>query len=199
MVLFPSKTRAFLCFQIIQAPRITSELNSFRRCFCSFFQDFLHQSTNELAVCLGAKRERFRGWRMLNQNCRANTHVVSRCWISSVSCTTTRPCQPRAPRMFDTQVRSCKSSLIVLDFLNLVSMHLKALGAKFSMLQPCNQRSVQNKVLCPLPTVLTIDTANEAAVLEWTGTSRPAQGRSGFVFSNQSQRICSAQPIISRL
>src|SRR6185312_347982 len=111
----------------------------------------------------------------------------------------TRPSQPRAPRMSNTQVRSSKASLTVLDFLNLAGMHSKTLGAKFSMLQPCNQRSVQNKVLCPLPTILKTDTENKAAVFGWTGISRPAQGRSGFVFSNQSQRICSAQPIISRL
>ncbi|KAG2617813.1 hypothetical protein PVAP13_3NG258010 [Panicum virgatum] len=110
-----------------------------------------------------------------------------------------RPCQLRAPLMSDTQESSIIASLTVLDFLNLGGTTLKTLGARFSILQPCNQRSVQNKVFLPLPTVVTTDTANIAAVLGYVGTSRPAHGRSGLVFSNQSHRICNAQPIISRL
>ena len=214
---------------MVQAPRITGELNPFRSCFCTLFQDFLHQSANEPAAHPGTKQDRFSGWRMLNQNCRAKTHVVSRSWtvssywshsrqragwgsplfckrsavqhrlrmasqmkvlhllgaqdfqsrfhgskltdpakkalyadleekfpeasnfqwwVSSVPCKitsvstsqrskySTRPCQPRAPRMSDTQVSSCKASFTVLAFLNLAGMHLKTLGARFSMLQP---------------------------------------------------------------
>jgi hypothetical protein len=40
-----------------------------------------------------------------------------------------------------------------------------------------------------LPTTVTTDIANNAVVLGWIGISRPAQGRFGLVFSNQSQRI----------
>ena len=70
---------------MVQAPRITSELNPFRSCFCTLFQDFLHQYANEPAARPGTKQDRFSGWRMLNQNYRAKTHVVSRCWTVTSS------------------------------------------------------------------------------------------------------------------
>jgi len=66
---------------MVQAPRITRELNPFRSCLCNFFQDFFHQSENELDIRPGVNRDRFSGW--LNQNWRANTQVVSKCWIVS--------------------------------------------------------------------------------------------------------------------
>jgi len=77
----PSKTQAFLCFHRIQAPRIQRELNPFLCCFCSFFQDRLHQSAKETLLLLGVKWVRFKGWRTANQNCRANTQDVRMCWI----------------------------------------------------------------------------------------------------------------------
>jgi hypothetical protein len=109
-----------------------------------------------------------------------------------------RPCQPSVPLICDTQVCSCRASPTVLDFLTLGGTILRTLGVRSSILQPCSQRSVQKKVFLPLPTVVTTNKANIVEVLECTGISIPAHGRSGLGFSIQSQRICRAQPMINR-
>ena len=79
----PSKTQAFLCFHRIQAPRIQRELNPFLCCFCTFFQDLLHQSAKETLLLLGVRWVRFKDCRTPNQNWRANTQDVRMCWIFS--------------------------------------------------------------------------------------------------------------------
>jgi hypothetical protein len=69
----PSKTQALLCFQMIQAPSITSELNPFLCSFGSFLQAFNHQSSKEIVPQLGTNSTRFKDCRTAYQNCVANT------------------------------------------------------------------------------------------------------------------------------
>ena len=81
----PSKTQAFRCFQRIQAPRITSELNPFLHCLDIFLQDFFHQSIKEVVLRLGTSATRFKDCRIANQNCLANTKAGRMCWTVSCS------------------------------------------------------------------------------------------------------------------
>lgn len=59
---------------------MTRELNPFLCCFGHFFHDLLYHFTKEQTLRLGTRLDSFRGCKMLNQNCRAKTHVVRMCW-----------------------------------------------------------------------------------------------------------------------
>jgi len=51
----------------------------------TFLQDFFHHSAMEMVCRVGAKVDRFKGCKMLNQNCQANTQEVRMCWAVSSS------------------------------------------------------------------------------------------------------------------
>ena len=99
----PSNTQAFLCFQIIHAPRMQKELKPFLRCFCSFFSAFFHQSAKD-ELLVGVRLVKASCCRMAHQNCLAKTHEVRMCWIVSSSwsqsthrstSTSTKPFNPK--------------------------------------------------------------------------------------------------------
>jgi len=81
----PSNTQEFLCFQRIHAPSMTRELKPFRCSFGTFLQDFFHHSAKEIVRRVGTKADKFKGCRMLNQNCCVNTQEVRMCWAVSSS------------------------------------------------------------------------------------------------------------------
>uniref|UniRef100_A0A0A9GU62 Uncharacterized protein n=1 Tax=Arundo donax TaxID=35708 RepID=A0A0A9GU62_ARUDO len=81
--LAPSNTHEFRCFQSNQAPMIINELKPF---FCSlgtFLTILRHQSANDTSWRPGAHLCNPSGCRILNQNSRAKTQVVRRCWAFS--------------------------------------------------------------------------------------------------------------------
>jgi len=83
--LAPSKTHAFRCFQMIQAPNMTKELNPFRLPFWIFLTLFLHQSEKESSCLEGTQSCKPKLDRMRNQKSLVNTQVVRICWMSSAS------------------------------------------------------------------------------------------------------------------
>ena len=64
--------------------------------------------------------------------------------------------------------------------------------------QPCNQRSIQNKVFLPLPTFVITEIANIPRAFGWEGISRPDHALSAEVFCHHNHFICRAHPIISK-
>ena len=81
----PSKTHAFRCFQMIQAPNMTKVLNPFRLSFWIFLTLFLHHSEKESSCLEGTQSCKPKLDRTRNQKSLVNTQVVSICWISSAS------------------------------------------------------------------------------------------------------------------
>jgi hypothetical protein len=80
----PWNTQAFLCFQIVQTPRIIRVFTPF---FCSFtlLNIIRNQSAKLLSFWQGTKSVSSKGWCNLNHTCLATTHVVNRCCIVSSS------------------------------------------------------------------------------------------------------------------
>jgi len=83
--LAPSKTHAFRCFQMIQAPNTTNVLKPFRLSFWIFLALFPHQYEKENLCLKGTQSCQPKLDRTRNQKSLVNTQVVSICWISSAS------------------------------------------------------------------------------------------------------------------
>ena len=81
----PSKIHAFLCFQIIQAPKIIKVFTPFLCSLLTLLIIVRHQWTKLSSFCRGTESARFSGVNNLNQTCLATTHVVKRCCIVSSS------------------------------------------------------------------------------------------------------------------
>jgi hypothetical protein len=79
----PSKTHAFLCFQIIQAPKIIKVFTPFLCSLLTLLIVVRHQSAKLSSFCRGTESARFSGANNLNQTYLATTHVVKRCIVSS--------------------------------------------------------------------------------------------------------------------
>ena len=79
--LAPSKTHAFRCFQMIQAPNITNVLKPFRLSFWIFLTLFLHHSEKENSCLEGTQSCKPKLDRTRNQKSLVNTQVVSIFWI----------------------------------------------------------------------------------------------------------------------
>jgi hypothetical protein len=69
----PSKIHLFLCFQRLQAPRMTTLLKPFLLLLGILAEAFLHHSAKQESLLLGAKIERPIGVNILYQNCLVKT------------------------------------------------------------------------------------------------------------------------------
>ena len=81
----PSNTQAFLCFHIIQAPKIIREFTPLLYSFFTFFITLCHHSAKLCSHWLGMQSPRLRGDRRLNYTCLAITHDTNKCWAVSSS------------------------------------------------------------------------------------------------------------------
>ena len=81
----PSKTHAFLCFQIIQAPRIIREFTPFLCSLLTLLIILRHHSAKLRSFCWGIESARFIRENNLKHTCLAITHEVNRCCIVSSS------------------------------------------------------------------------------------------------------------------
>jgi hypothetical protein len=76
-----SNTHLFLCFRMIQAPKMTMELRQFLRWTATLEQLFLHQVSKERSTCWGDRSCRFASLRNTNQNCLAKTQTTNK-WLT---------------------------------------------------------------------------------------------------------------------
>ena len=79
------RRHAFLCFQIIEAPKIIREFTPLLCSFSTLFIVLRHQLAKLPSFGLGIEPARPIGANNLNQNSLATTHVVRRCCIDSSS------------------------------------------------------------------------------------------------------------------
>jgi hypothetical protein len=101
--------------------------------------------------------------------------------------------------MSETHLGFCKPWATVLCLLTLLGIKRNKLGVHSATVLPCSQRSVQNLVDSPFPTVVTTATLHSASALGGTRMGRPAQGREASVFYSHNQRLRRAHPNRSRL
>jgi len=105
----------------------------------------------------------------------------------------------RLPDMSLTHLLFTKASCTDLLFLILTVIWLTKVGARVDIDCPWIQRSVQNRVREPSPTVVWTEAEKRASTLEWTLNKKSAQGLSGWVFLSQSHLRFKAHPRTSRL
>jgi hypothetical protein len=73
----PSNTHRFLCFQIIQAPKMIRELSPFLTILRASSSILCHQSKKEGSVSCGVRSWRVTFCKNLNQNCLEKTHELN--------------------------------------------------------------------------------------------------------------------------
>jgi len=81
----PLKPQAFLCFQIIRAPKMIRELTPFLSSFFTLLIVMCHQSAKLDSCWRRTGPERFSGANKLNQTCLPTTHEANKCCIVSFS------------------------------------------------------------------------------------------------------------------